>query len=167
MIFITEALRHRFQVSDSRLFPGALKSLQNTLPAKLNPGDSAAPRTFHKTHGHRPTLTPPGSNYGLSHTECRAEFPSLFDELDRSAALRRRLGNVSIADIDLSWKPSGAVRAMIFNQQVISFACLLKPFTETGADDFGLSSMLSNQNSTEKVIKDPAFLLLSTRSTVP
>jgi hypothetical protein len=38
--------------------------------------------------------------------------------LDRSVALRKDMGNVSLADIDLSWKPYGAVRVMIHNHKV-------------------------------------------------
>lgn len=54
----------------------------------------------------------------LSSEECHAEFPGLFAEIDRSVALRNEIGNVTLADIDLSWKKDGAVRVLIYNQKV-------------------------------------------------
>lgn len=114
MVSITGTLlRHRLQVSDSRPFSDAAKPLQNTLPT--------ASGALQKPKTHHPSLTASGSNYGLSRTECRAEFPNFFNELDRSVALRRARGNVSLADVDLSWKPYGGVRVMIHNHKVLSF----------------------------------------------
>lgn len=130
MIFITGAiLRYRFQISDSHPFSGTSRPLQNTLPTATDPVTSAAPETPHKPKAYHPPLTAPGSNYGLSHTECRNRFPGLFDELDYSVALRKDLGNVSLADIDLSWKPYGAVRVMIYNHKVLLISRLLNLLT--------------------------------------
>lgn len=120
MILLIEAVLHyRLQTSGPRPPTGTLRSLQHLLPGVTDPVTTAAPGILHKPKTQHPPLTAPGSNYGLSHTECRTEFPGLFDELDRSAALRRDLGNVSRADIDMSWKPYGAVRVMIYNHKVI------------------------------------------------
>jgi hypothetical protein len=130
MIFITEALlRYRLQVSDSRPSSGTARPLQKTPPTAPDRVTPATPGTLHQPKAHHPPLTASGSDYGLSHTECRTEFPSLFDELDRSVALRKELGNVSLADIDLSWKPYGAVRVMIYNHKVILIPSILTFFT--------------------------------------
>lgn len=118
-IFILGGLGHyRLQVSDSHLFLGT-----------SNPGTPAAPETLHRPKVHHPPLTASGSNYGLSHIECRTKFSGLFDDLDRSVALRKKLGNVTLADIDLSWKPYGAVRVMIYNHKVLIIPCLLHLLT--------------------------------------
>ncbi|KAH7396181.1 glycosyl transferase family 90-domain-containing protein [Pyrenochaeta sp. MPI-SDFR-AT-0127] len=55
---------------------------------------------------------------GLSPVECRTEFPALFAEIDRSVSLRKDIGDVASADIDLSWKQNGAVRVLICNQKL-------------------------------------------------
>ena len=130
IIFITGVLlRYRLQVSDSRPFSGTSRPLQNTLPTAPDTVIPAAPGTLHKPKAYHPPLTAPGSNYGLSHTECRTKFPGLFNELDRSVVLRKDLGNVSLADLDLSWKPYGAVRVMIYNHKVIFIPRLLDLLT--------------------------------------
>jgi hypothetical protein len=134
LIFITEALlRYRLQVNDSRPFSETSKPLQNTLPTAPDPVNSTAPGTLHKPKAYHPPLTAPGSNYGLSHTECRTKFSGLFDELDRAVALRKDLGNVSLADIDLSWNPYGAVRVMIYNHKVTFIPRLLDLLTRHGS----------------------------------
>jgi hypothetical protein len=126
-------LRYRLQVSDSRPFSGTSRPLQNSLPTAPDTVTPAALGTFHEPKAYYPPLTAPGSNYGLSHTECRTKFPGLFEELDRSVALRKDLGNVSLADIDLSWKPYGAVRVMIYNHKVIFIPRLLDLSTRYGS----------------------------------
>ena len=124
---MTAALfRYRLEARDP--LPTSIPSrlLQHTLPiAPPDPVDAAGQGAVHEFKAHHPPLTAPGSNYGLSHTECRAEFPRLFDDLDRSVALRRELGNVSLADVDLAWKPHGAVRVMIYNHRVPHLTVLL------------------------------------------
>ena len=77
------------------------------------------PEVTHKPKTHKPLSAIPGSNYGLSHTECRTEFAGLFDELDRSVALEKNLGNITPAEIDVSWKPYGSVRVMVYNHKAI------------------------------------------------
>jgi hypothetical protein len=126
-------LRYRLQVSDSRPFSGTSRPLQNSLPTAPDPVTPAALGNLHEPKAYHPPLTAPGSNYGLSHTECRTKFPGLFEELDRSVALRKDLGNVSLADIDLSWKPYGAVRVMIYNHKVIFIPSLLDLLTRYGS----------------------------------
>jgi hypothetical protein len=134
MIFITGALlRYRLQASDSRPFSGTSRTLQNTLSTSPDPVTPAAPGTLHKPKAYHPPLTAPISNYGLSHTECRTKFSGLFDELDRSVAVQKGLGNVSLADIDLSSKPYGAVRVMIYNHKVIVIPRLLSLLTRHGS----------------------------------
>ncbi|KZM19421.1 hypothetical protein ST47_g9363 [Ascochyta rabiei] len=119
MIFITEAfLRYRLQVSDSRPISWTSGSHQNNLSIAPDAVTPAAPGTPYKPKAHHPPLPAPVPDYGLSHTECRARFPNLFAELGRSVALRKDLGNVSLADIDLSWKPYGAVRVLIYNHKL-------------------------------------------------
>jgi hypothetical protein len=118
LVSITGALlRYRLQVSDSRPFSDAARPLQNVLPT--------ASGALQKPKAHHPSLTASGSNYGLSRTECRTEFPNFFHELDRSIALRKGRGNISLADVDLSWKPYGGVRVMIHNHKVPSFLFLI------------------------------------------
>lgn len=119
MVFLTEAfLRYRLEANDSHTFSETLIPLQGTLPTARQ---SPVPAT--QGHSQKPTvdrtlLTEFGSNYGLSHTECRTRFAGLFDEIKRSVALRKELGNVSLVDIDLDWKPYGGVRVMIYNNKV-------------------------------------------------
>ncbi|KAF2130300.1 hypothetical protein P153DRAFT_365924 [Dothidotthia symphoricarpi CBS 119687] len=119
MIFMTGALlRYRLQVLDSRSFSEARRPLQDNLPRPQGSVIPMAPEILREPTIDRPRLTAPGSNYGLSPTECRARFAGLFDEIDRSVALRKDLGNVSSADIDLSWIPYGAMRVMIYNHKL-------------------------------------------------
>ncbi|KAF2450536.1 hypothetical protein P171DRAFT_348654 [Karstenula rhodostoma CBS 690.94] len=55
--------------------------------------------------------------YGLASGECDAEFSDLFKEIERSAAQRKDIGNITSSDIDLHWKEDGALRAMIWRQK--------------------------------------------------
>lgn len=66
------------------------------------------------------------SRYSLSTTQCNSEFADLFKETDSSVAHRKKIGNVTPSDIDLGWKPDGAVKAMIYNQKVFNLAQRLK-----------------------------------------
>jgi hypothetical protein len=126
-------LRYRLEVSDSRPFSKAPGPLQGTLPTAQESVIPATQGYSHKPTVDRPPLIASGSNYGLSHTECRTRFAGLFDELDRSVALRKELGNVSLADIDLSWKPYGGVRVMIYNHKVTFIPRLLNSSTRHGS----------------------------------
>jgi hypothetical protein len=57
-------------------------------------------------------------SYSLDTAECSAEFKDLFKEIERAAAHRNTIGNVTKADISLDWIEDGAVRAMIYRQKV-------------------------------------------------
>lgn len=56
--------------------------------------------------------------YGLTAEQCDAAFPGLFTEIDRAVEYRKKIGNITIKDVDISWKDDGAVRAVIIDQQV-------------------------------------------------
>lgn len=99
-------------------FSETLRPLQGTLPTARQIPVSATQGYSQKPTVDRTLLAENGSNYGLSHTECRTRFAGLFDEIKRSVALRKELGNVSLVDIDLDWKPYGGVRDMIYNNKV-------------------------------------------------
>ncbi|KAH8692488.1 glycosyl transferase family 90-domain-containing protein [Phaeosphaeriaceae sp. PMI808] len=58
------------------------------------------------------------SDYSFSPEKCNTKFADLFREIDRSVALQKSIGNVTPTDIDLAWKPYGAVRVMIYNQKL-------------------------------------------------
>lgn len=60
------------------------------------------------------------SRYGLNAIQCSSEFKSLFFEIERAVAHRKKIGNVTESGIDVDWKDRGAVRAMIYNQRVTS-----------------------------------------------
>jgi hypothetical protein len=57
-------------------------------------------------------------SYGLGSSECSAEFGSLFKEIERAAAYRKSIGDVTKSDVNLEWIKDGAVRAMIYRQKV-------------------------------------------------
>ncbi|KAF1835573.1 hypothetical protein BDW02DRAFT_567897 [Decorospora gaudefroyi] len=118
-MFITVALlRHRLQASGSGPVLEAQEPLSGTSSTAQESVIPAAPKVTHKPTVNRPSLTPSGSNYGLPSTKCRTKFAGLFDELDRSVALQRELGNVTRADVDLSWKKDGGARVMIYNHKL-------------------------------------------------
>lgn len=56
--------------------------------------------------------------YGLTEAQCVSAFPGLYAEIDRAAGYRKNIGNVKKEELDISWKDDGAVRALIFEQQV-------------------------------------------------
>jgi hypothetical protein len=98
---------------------------QEPLTTASAPESSVAPETPAETTAEAPitsasdhTSTISGYNYTLSQSECSAQFPDLYKEIDRAVAVRKKMGNVTPSDIDTAWKPSGAVRAMIYNQKV-------------------------------------------------
>lgn len=57
-------------------------------------------------------------NYGLSPEQCDAAFPDLWAELDRAVAHRKKVGNITPADVKIGWKIDGIIRAMIYDRQV-------------------------------------------------
>lgn len=65
-----------------------------------------------------------GLNYGLSDAQCDAAFPGYFEELYRTAAQWKAQREITIDDIDISWRQAREmVRAMIVDRQV-SALCL-------------------------------------------
>lgn len=60
-----------------------------------------------------------GLNYGLSNSQCDAAFPGYFEELYRTAAQWKERGEITVDDVDISWRKSREmVRAMIVDRQV-------------------------------------------------
>jgi hypothetical protein len=57
-------------------------------------------------------------NYGLTEAQCDAAFPGLWNELERAVDLRRKVGNITEKDVEISWRKQSMVRAMIYNRQV-------------------------------------------------
>ncbi|KAL9096838.1 MAG: hypothetical protein Q9165_000802 [Trypethelium subeluteriae] len=62
--------------------------------------------------------TEDAENYGLDDAQCDAAFPALYFEIDRAAAWWRSNRNITLEDVDISWKGSGMVRAMIYGHQL-------------------------------------------------
>jgi hypothetical protein len=58
------------------------------------------------------------NNYGLSPEQCDAAFPDLDYSLHRSINHRKKIGNIKIEDLDVSWRFDGVVRAMIYENKV-------------------------------------------------
>lgn len=61
-------------------------------------------------------------SYGLASAKCNTEFGPLFKEIERSAAHRKSIGNVTPTDLDLGTMGDGVVRAMIWRQKVAFLA---------------------------------------------
>lgn len=59
-----------------------------------------------------------GADYGLSDQQCDAAFPQMYAELNRAVAYTHAAGNITADDVDISWKESGVVRAMIYDRVV-------------------------------------------------
>ncbi|KAL9078988.1 MAG: hypothetical protein Q9157_002087 [Trypethelium eluteriae] len=59
-----------------------------------------------------------GGDYGLSDSQCDAAFPQLYTELHRAVAYTHTGGNITVDDVDISWKEGGVVRAMIYNREL-------------------------------------------------
>ncbi|KAF2279972.1 uncharacterized protein EI97DRAFT_106454 [Westerdykella ornata] len=128
IVLVTGALLHyRLDAfSTVNLIPPAkAQKPPASTPSPVTP--DLAPTALLKTpvelHVERP---PP--NYGLSPAECRAQFPGLFDQIDRSVAWRKETGrNITSADLDLSWKSSGVARALIHNQKLYILEATFDP----------------------------------------
>jgi hypothetical protein len=75
------------------------------------------------------------SRYSFTSAQCSAEFSGIYKDLERAVALRRRIGNVTPSDLDLTWKSSGGVRAMIYNQKVCLVSFLWKSSSQPGCGD--------------------------------
>lgn len=60
-----------------------------------------------------------GQNYGLSDPQCDAAFPGYFEETYRTAAQWKQHRQITIEDVDISWREGREmVRAMIVDRQV-------------------------------------------------
>jgi hypothetical protein len=124
--------------------------------------ESSTPNlALHAPPGPAIEYSPP--NYGLSPTECRAQFSGLFDQIDRSVAWRKNVGNITRADLDLSWKPTRLARIMIHNQKVIPAHFHLHQTCRIMDEDsklasFAYSSTYWKPNLMTKGIKDFDFL---------
>lgn len=57
-------------------------------------------------------------HYGLTNEQCDASFPGLWLEIERAAAHRHAIGNITPQDVDISWRGDGIVRAMVHDHQV-------------------------------------------------
>jgi hypothetical protein len=78
------------------------------------------PEEGNETNFLEPSLNDWDHHYGLASSECDAAFPNWFKEIDRAVTLRKERANITRMDIDISWKESGAVRALIYNQKVFT-----------------------------------------------
>ena len=63
-------------------------------------------------------------DYGLDETQCDTAFPDMYFEIERAAAYWKQTRNITIEDVEVSWKASGLVRAMIYDRHVST--CLPK-----------------------------------------
>lgn len=57
-------------------------------------------------------------NYGLSAGQCVDAFPLLYQEIDRAVEHRRKVGNVTAKEVEVAWRETGIVRAMIRNNEL-------------------------------------------------
>ncbi|KAF1965793.1 hypothetical protein BU23DRAFT_626883 [Bimuria novae-zelandiae CBS 107.79] len=84
-------------------------------------------------------------SYRLSTTRCSSEFKRLFHEIERAVAHRNKIGHVNESEIDLEWKPEGAVRAMIYNQK-------LYVLESKASDVFIVSRVLSTLHQIDRAV---------------
>lgn len=56
--------------------------------------------------------------YALTNSQCISAFPGLYAEIDRAVSYHKNIGLVTEEDLDITWTKSGAVKALIFDQQV-------------------------------------------------
>ncbi|KAH7114504.1 DUF821 domain-containing protein [Dendryphion nanum] len=59
-----------------------------------------------------------GRRNGLSYAQCNSAFSGMYKDLESSVSHRRSIGDVTEEDVDLEWKKTGAVRAMIYDQKL-------------------------------------------------
>ncbi|KAF2003412.1 hypothetical protein P154DRAFT_486606 [Amniculicola lignicola CBS 123094] len=79
---------------------------------------TGVPEEHNETNFAEPALKPWDYEYGLSSAECNASFKELYREIDRAVALKKKRTYVTPMDIDISWKETGAVRALIYSQKL-------------------------------------------------
>ncbi|KAI9656223.1 MAG: hypothetical protein M1821_004886 [Bathelium mastoideum] len=68
-------------------------------------------------------------DYGLSDWQCQAAFPQLYAELNRALAYVHIEGNITIEDVDISWKERGLVRAMIYDRVLYVIEAKYEPYS--------------------------------------
>jgi hypothetical protein len=58
-------------------------------------------------------------NFGLTDEKCYFAFPEFFKEIDRAVSYRKEanLSNVTLAEVDISWRDAEILRAMIYDRQ--------------------------------------------------
>ncbi|KAF2008885.1 hypothetical protein BU24DRAFT_474962 [Aaosphaeria arxii CBS 175.79] len=83
--------------------------------------------------------------YGLTAMQCSSEFKSLFHYIERAVAYRNKIGHVKESDIDLDWKPEGAMRVMIYNHKLYVLESKVN-------DDFMVSRALSTLHQIDRAI---------------
>ncbi|OQN97956.1 hypothetical protein B0A48_16261 [Cryoendolithus antarcticus] len=77
------------------------------------------PIAHHKPRPHEPWTYPRDArNYGLSEDQCTEAFPDLYVEIDRAVAHRKKIGNITLDELDVGWRGDGIVRAMIHDNQL-------------------------------------------------
>nr|OQO30231.1 hypothetical protein B0A51_01379 [Rachicladosporium sp. CCFEE 5018] len=77
------------------------------------------PVGHHKPRPHSPWTYPRDArNYGLSEDQCAEAFPDLYVEIDRAVAHRKKIGNITVDELDVGWRGDGIVRAMIHDNQL-------------------------------------------------
>lgn len=124
---LAEAVIDDATPTEEQEYSSAVTSAPEASTSPEAPPETMTENPIQIVSDHTPVVS--GYNYTLSQSECSAQFPDLYKELDRAVSLRKEIGNVTPSDIDISWKPYGAVRAMIFNQKVnLSSQCAISLF---------------------------------------
>lgn len=109
------------------LYTGLKDGKEETLSdLSSRPSDSPVANTSASSLTWHFNTTRDANTYVLSADQCDTAFHGLFDDIERAAAYRKRIGSYELDDIDISWTQYGAVRAAILNQQVMLYACSLR-----------------------------------------
>lgn len=61
-------------------------------------------------------------DYGLDDGKCDAAFPDMYFEIERAATSWKQNRSITVEDVEVSWKATGLVRAMIYDGHVSSNA---------------------------------------------
>ncbi|KAG8624860.1 hypothetical protein KVT40_007927 [Elsinoe batatas] len=65
-----------------------------------------------------PESISPKDNFTFSQDTCQRNFPNLGVEIERGIVYSKSHGGVTVEDLDISWKESGLVRAMIYQRKL-------------------------------------------------
>ena len=150
------AVKLHFKVSRFVIWIGALSGITFFLLVALYWSDHLS-RGYRSPHYHRlptPLERPPpvpyieapddanwefqasrdADNYGLSEQQCKAAFPKLFGEIEKSVA-SRQLSKITVEDLDSQKWLHGMVRGMVYNGEVLYLSARdilhAEPFTAT------------------------------------